>query len=154
MVFKRSRYSCISSSTSAYFSFLQSGLPPSVLWHFPALLLKRMPRRHLEPVPWKKEPSRYSHIFFLFCHFLSLLIRSVCKADRLIKNIYLNIHKCIFCFPYFPNYCTDLTITSLVRSLMTSPAMIRPTTEGTNAVLPGISRRSVHLWAAPGGQIQ
>ena len=29
-----------------------------------------------------------------------------------------------------------------------------PATDGTNATLPGISRRSVHLWAAPGGQIQ
>ena len=41
-----------------------------------------------------------------------------------------------------------------VRSLMTSPAMINPTTEGTNAVEPGISRRSVHFLAVPGGQMQ
>ncbi len=39
-------------------------------------------------------------------------------------------------------------------SFTTSPAMISPTTDGTNAVLPGISRRSVHLCCAPGGQIQ
>jgi len=33
---------------------------------------------------------------------------------------------------------------------MTSPAMIRPATEGTNAVEPGISRRTVHF-LVPGG---
>ena len=27
-------------------------------------------------------------------------------------------------------------------------------TDGTNALEPGMSRRSVHLWAAPGGQMQ
>lgn len=32
--------------------------------------------------------------------------------------------------------------------------MISPTTDGTNATLPGIARRSVHLCFAPGGQIQ
>ena len=32
--------------------------------------------------------------------------------------------------------------------------MISPTTEGTNAVLPGMSRRSVHLCCEPGGQKQ
>ena len=32
--------------------------------------------------------------------------------------------------------------------------MISPATDGTNATLPGISLRSVHLCAAPGGQIQ
>ena len=31
---------------------------------------------------------------------------------------------------------------------------INPTTDGTNATLPGISLRSVHLCFAPGGQIQ
>ena len=41
-----------------------------------------------------------------------------------------------------------------VRSLMTSPARISPATDGTNAILPGISRRSVHLWTVPGGQTQ
>ena len=40
------------------------------------------------------------------------------------------------------------------RSLMTSDAMISPTTDGTNAVEPGIARRSVHLCSAPGGQMQ
>ena len=42
----------------------------------------------------------------------------------------------------------------LHRSFTTSPAIISPTTDGTNAVLPGMSRRSVHLCCAPGGQIQ
>ena len=37
---------------------------------------------------------------------------------------------------------------------MTSDAMMRPTTDGTKALEPGMSRRSVHLWAAPGGQMQ
>ena len=37
---------------------------------------------------------------------------------------------------------------------MTSPAMISPTTDGVNAVEPGMSLRWVHLCTAPGGQIQ
>lgn len=32
--------------------------------------------------------------------------------------------------------------------------MIRPATEGTNAVDPGMSLRSVHFLAVPGGQMQ
>lgn len=40
------------------------------------------------------------------------------------------------------------------RSLMTSPAKIKPATEGTNETLPGIDRRSVHFRSVPGGQIQ
>ena len=39
-------------------------------------------------------------------------------------------------------------------SFTTSPAIISPATDGTKATLPGISRRSVHLCSAPGGQIQ
>ena len=39
------------------------------------------------------------------------------------------------------------------RSLTTSPAMISPATEGTNAVEPGISLRTVHF-RVPGGQMQ
>ena len=37
---------------------------------------------------------------------------------------------------------------------MTSPAMISPATDGTNALLPGISLRTVHVLSVPGGQIQ
>ncbi len=48
----------------------------------------------------------------------------------------------------------DLLRYFLHKSFTTSPAIISPTTDGTNAVLPGISRRSVHLCCAPGGQIQ
>lgn len=40
------------------------------------------------------------------------------------------------------------------KSLTTSPARIRPTTEGTKAMEPGISLRCVHFLAVPGGQIQ
>ena len=40
------------------------------------------------------------------------------------------------------------------RSFTTSPAMMSPATDGTKAVLPGISRRSVHVCFAPGGQMQ
>ena len=43
---------------------------------------------------------------------------------------------------------------TVVRSFTTSPAMINPATDGTYATLPGMSRRSVHLCAAPGGQMQ
>ena len=47
-----------------------------------------------------------------------------------------------------------IAVYALQRSFTTSPAMISPTTDGTNATLPGMSRRSVHLCAAPGGQMQ
>ncbi len=40
------------------------------------------------------------------------------------------------------------------RSLMTSPAIISPTTEGTKAVEPGISLLSVHFLTVPGGHTQ
>ena len=43
---------------------------------------------------------------------------------------------------------------SAVRSLTTSPAIISPTTDGTNALLPGIWRRAVHFLCVPGGQMQ
>jgi hypothetical protein len=44
--------------------------------------------------------------------------------------------------------------TQPIISLITSPAIIRPTTEGTKAVLPGTCLRFAHVRAAPGGQIQ
>ena len=56
-----------------------------------------------------------------------------------------------FLIPFFIIYCS---ISYRHRSFTTSPAMISPATDGTNAVLPGISLLSVHLRAAPGGQIQ
>ena len=37
---------------------------------------------------------------------------------------------------------------------MTSPAIISPTTEGTNELLPGTCLRWVHFRAVPGGQMQ
>ena len=39
-------------------------------------------------------------------------------------------------------------------SFTTSPAMIRPATDGTKEILPGICRRMVHLRVVPEGQIQ
>ena len=44
--------------------------------------------------------------------------------------------------------------TKPTRSLMTSPPMIRPATEGTKALEPGTVRRAVHLRWVPGGQMQ
>ena len=41
-----------------------------------------------------------------------------------------------------------------VISFITSPAIINPTTDGTNAVLPGTCLRCVHFLAVPGGHIQ
>ena len=38
--------------------------------------------------------------------------------------------------------------------MITSPAIINPTTGGTNALLPGISLLAVHVLSVPGGQIQ
>lgn len=40
------------------------------------------------------------------------------------------------------------------RSFTTSPAMIRPATDGTKALLPGTCRLCVHFLAVPGGQMQ
>ncbi len=63
---------------------------------------------------------------------------SPCKDDVLSRG----------CVSVVSNYLSN------ARSLITSPARISPATEGTKAVLPGISLRSVHLCAAPGGQMQ
>ena len=52
---------------------------------------------------------------------------------------------------YKSNYCALFTP---VKSFITSPAIIRPATEGTKATLPGIFLFSVHLCSAPGGHIQ
>ena len=58
-----------------------------------------------------------------------------------------------FMFPFCKlRYRSPLS--NLVRSFMTSPAIISPTTDGTKAVEPGISRRWVHFLAVPGGQMQ
>lgn len=42
----------------------------------------------------------------------------------------------------------------LIKSLITSPAMIRPATDGTNAVLPGTCLRWVHFLSVSGGHMQ
>ena len=44
--------------------------------------------------------------------------------------------------------------TKPMRSLMTSPPMMRPATDGTKALEPGTERRMVHLRWVPGGQMQ
>ena len=41
-----------------------------------------------------------------------------------------------------------------IRSLITSPAINNPATEGTNDMLPGICRRALHLRVDSVGQIQ
>ena len=55
---------------------------------------------------------------------------------------------------YSFSYCNCRLSLTPERSLITSPARIRPATDGTNAMLPGMSLRSVHFLAAPGGQMQ
>ena len=42
----------------------------------------------------------------------------------------------------------------IVRSFTTSPARISPATDGTNAMLPGMSLLSVHFLSVPGGHTQ
>ena len=44
--------------------------------------------------------------------------------------------------------------TSRIKSLITSPAIISPATDGTNEILPGICRRIKQVRAAPFGQTQ
>ena len=86
------------------------------------------------------------------------------KTDEviIILNVYnVNRHKCFILFQWrepSANRC-DRAINRkqrhhlLHRSLTTSPAIISPTTEGTNAVEPGISLRTIHF-RVPGGQMQ
>ena len=62
-------------------------------------------------------------------------------------------------FRHFSYHFTVFTalaraVASCVKSFMISLAMIKPATEGIKALLPGMSRRSVHLCWAPGGQMQ
>ena len=57
-----------------------------------------------------------------------------------------SIETLIYNLPYYLCICA--------KSFNTSPAIINPTTEGTNATLPGMSLFSVHLCLAPGGQMQ
>lgn len=42
----------------------------------------------------------------------------------------------------------------LIKSFITSPAIISPTTGGTNALLPGICLLTVHFLFVSGGQMQ
>ena len=57
-------------------------------------------------------------------------------------------------FIVFHSFLIFFTILIVVRSFTTSPAINSPAMDGTNATLPGISLRSVHLCFVPGGQIQ
>ena len=88
------------------------------------------------------------------------------KTDEgiIMLNAYnVNRHKDTFfilveCFEASANQC-DCGISQKQRhhlphrSLTTSPAIINPTTEGTKAVEPGISLRTMHF-RVPGGQMQ
>ena len=83
-------------------------------------------------------------------------------SDILQSKVYnVNRHKCFILFQWrepSANRC-DRAINRKQRhhlphrSLTTSPAIISPTTEGTNAVEPGISLRTIHF-RVPGGQMQ
>lgn len=42
---------------------------------------------------------------------------------------------------------------STIKSLITSPAIMSPTTDGTKEILPGTDRRASQFRALPGGQI-
>ena len=46
-----------------------------------------------------------------------------------------------------PHYSVPRPYRLMVRSFTTSPARIRPATDGTNAILPGISLLWVHFLA-------
>ena len=106
--------------------------------------------------------------FYLFWERFHLMFLSYtyCRLLSIHFCIFAVLHEYIICFlcnikstvigKIDHNNCTFniVYLYYFVRSFITSPAMIRPTTDGTNAVDPGMSRRSVHLWAAPGGQIQ
>ena len=87
------------------------------------------------------------------------------KTDEgiLILNVYnvnrqIDIFALVECFEPSANQC-DCGISQKQRhhlphrSLTTSPAIINPTTEGTKAVEPGISLRTMHF-RVPGGQMQ
>jgi len=83
-------------------------------------------------------------------------------SDILQLKVYnVNRHKCFILFQWrepSANRC-DRAINRKQRhhlphrSLTTSPAIINPTTDGTNAVEPGISLRTIHF-RVPGGQMQ
>ena len=58
------------------------------------------------------------------------------RQDKYIAaHDWYGFHKCLFCYTFY----------ALHKSFTTSPAMISPATDGTNAVLPGIALFSVHL---------
>ena len=88
---------------------------------------------------------------FLIISLLSIFLYSSTKlrfVGQFIPTNYQNHYTTanqwfVLCLYYF-----------LARSFITSPATISPTTDGTNAVEPGISRRTVHFLAVPGGQMQ
>lgn len=94
---------------------------------------------------------------------LAVFIRNIEKnavaLSPAVENVPLSVQ---FKAAFLAGFCAaqqfcavcNLLCYALHKSFTTSPAMISPTTDGTNAVLPGISRRSVHLCCAPGGQMQ
>lgn len=75
----------------------------------------------------------------------------ICK-----KRMHRILFFCAFSLFYFSLFFVVLIRSQafFARSFTTSPAIINPATDGTNATLPGMARRSVHLCSAPGGQMQ
>lgn len=100
---------------------------------------------------WKRKcnnacPKEIKAIYYSIFHsctpYQLLICRAVYPID--LQNHYTTANqRFVLCLYYF-----------FARSLITSPATISPTTDGTNAVEPGISRRTVHFLAVPGGQMQ
>ncbi len=82
-------------------------------------------------IPERPQTLRYSKIINIFS-----LIYAQSNAER-IPNRPTRQGSCGLFYPF--------SGTKPTRSLMTSPPMIRPATEGTKALEPGTVRRTVHL---------
>ncbi len=81
--------------------------------------------------------NKKGHLFGILFHLSKCSLNSCCPKEN-----------------YAFSCCSAFFGGITQRSFTTSPARISPATDGTNAILPGIARRSVHLCFAPGGQIQ
>lgn len=89
-----------------------------------------------------------------------LLYPKVCQRDRYVHAPLAYEKNMKYCGKFLFQSCNNLiymistSCVTAVRSFTISPAMISPATDGTNAVDPGMSLRSVHFLAVPGGHIQ